>query len=104
MHRFFFGEGEGGGGGEEEKNGLVMLRIWYSFRKMVKVSDGILEVYSLSLIRFDGIGDNIGENMNKIEIVVIIFLTYRYIRKIHYHFLILCFFVSFFTQKSFLCK
>ena len=48
-----------------DEDGLVMLRIWYSFRKVVqvvKVADGVLEVYSLSLIRFDGIGDNIGKD------------------------------------------
>ena len=28
----------------------------------MKVANGILEVYSLSLIIFDGIGDNIGED------------------------------------------
>ena len=39
-----------------------MLRIWYYFKKVVKVTDGILEVYPLSLIIFDGIGDNIGED------------------------------------------
>ena len=47
---------------EKEEDGLVMLRIWYFFKKVVKVIDGILEVYSLSLIRFDDIGDHIGED------------------------------------------
>ena len=31
--------------GEGEENGLVMLRIWYYFRKVMKVADVILEIY-----------------------------------------------------------
>ena len=39
--------------GEEDEDGLVMLRIWYSFRKVVKVTDDILDVYLLSLINIE---------------------------------------------------